>query len=168
MLWCINTTCATLSQKMIIQQVQNKSDFECFLYSLWKKSLLSQFFWMIYRLLFHRLRVVSLFFRFSKGSARARGRWAAKPRETRAAARLAPSATRVVICVSRAFCSTDQEKRETTFFKFQSMSILAVRINRREKTVAVTKIVINNKTGPLLAFCPRRVPAQRPEPEEAP
>ena len=27
--------------------------------------------------------------------------------------RLAPSVTRVVICVSRAFCSTDQEKRET-------------------------------------------------------
>ena len=26
--------------------------------------------------------------------------------------RLAPSVTRVVICVSRAFCSTDQEKRE--------------------------------------------------------
>ena len=41
-------------------------------------------------------------------------------RETRAAAReesclsrLALSVTRVVICVSRAFCSTDQEKRET-------------------------------------------------------
>ena len=27
--------------------------------------------------------------------------------------RLAPSVTRVVICVSRAFCSMDQEKRET-------------------------------------------------------
>ena len=27
--------------------------------------------------------------------------------------RLAPSVTRVVICVSRAFCSTDKEKRET-------------------------------------------------------
>ena len=35
-------------------------------------------------------------------------------RETRAAARLPPPVTRVVICVSRAFCSTDQEKRETT------------------------------------------------------
>ena len=46
------------------------------------------------------------FFRFSKGSARA---W--ETRETRAA--LAPSVTRVVICVSRAFCPTDQEKRET-------------------------------------------------------
>ena len=45
----------------------------------------------------------SLFFvRSSKGSARARERWAAKPR-----------VTRVVICMSRAFCSTDQEKRET-------------------------------------------------------
>ena len=39
------------------------------------------------------------FLRFSKGSARARERWAAL-------------ATRVVICVSRAFCSTDQKKRE--------------------------------------------------------
>ena len=41
-----------------------------------------------------------------------------KTRETRAKAReeisrLAPSVTRVVICVSQAFCSTDQEKRET-------------------------------------------------------
>ena len=27
--------------------------------------------------------------------------------------RLSPSVTRVVICVSQAFCSTDQEKRET-------------------------------------------------------
>ena len=59
------------------------------------------------------------FFRFSKRSARARERWAAKPRdarnegEKRSLSRLAPSVTRVVICVSRAFCSTDQEKRET-------------------------------------------------------
>ena len=41
-----------------------------------------------------------------------------KTRETRAKAReeisrLAPSVTRVVIFVSQAFCSTDQEKRET-------------------------------------------------------
>ena len=84
-----------------------------FFFNFEKNLYCRNFFWMIYRLLFHRLRVVSLFFRFSKGSARARGRWAAKPRETRAAARLAPSVTRVVICVSRAFCSTDQEKRET-------------------------------------------------------
>ena len=40
------------------------------------------------------------FFRFSELSAPARER-------------LAPSVTRVVICVSRAFCSTDKEKRET-------------------------------------------------------
>ena len=56
------------------------------------------------------------FFSFSKGNARVRERWTAKPRarETRAClSRLAPSVTRVVICVSRAFCSTDQEKRET-------------------------------------------------------
>ena len=68
----------------------------------------------------------SLFiFRFSEGSARARERWAAKPRDARneggsprkkrresCLSRLAPLVTRVVICVSRAFCSTDQEKRE--------------------------------------------------------
>jgi len=58
------------------------------------------------------------FFRFSKGSARARERWAAKPQDARESllsclSRFAPSVTRVVICVSRAFCSTDQEKRET-------------------------------------------------------
>ena len=40
------------------------------------------------------------FFRFSAGSVRERERRAAKPRD-------------VVICVSRTFCSTDQEKRET-------------------------------------------------------
>ena len=67
-------------------------------------------------------------FRFSKGSARTRaldGEAARREtRETRAAAReekefllsclsrLTPSVTRVVIYVSRAFCSTDQEKRE--------------------------------------------------------
>ena len=48
-----------------------------------------------------------LFFFFSdlvRGSERARERRAAKRR----------SDTRVVICVSRAFCSTDQENRETT------------------------------------------------------
>ena len=38
------------------------------------------------------------FFRFSNSSS---------------LSRLAPSVTRMVICVSRAFCSTDQEKRET-------------------------------------------------------
>ena len=42
------------------------------------------------------------FFRFSKGSARARERWAAKW-----------DARNEGVCVSRAFCSTDQEKRET-------------------------------------------------------
>ena len=68
-------------------------------------------------------------FRFSKGSARARERRAAKLRDARneggsprrvkgdallsCLSCLAPSVTRVVICVSRAFCSTDQEKRET-------------------------------------------------------
>ena len=36
--------------------------------------------------------------------------------------RLAPSVTRVVICVSRAFCSTDQEKRETARSLFCRLS----------------------------------------------
>ena len=54
------------------------------------------------------------FFRFSKGSAHARAlSGEAARREKRGRPRLAPSVTRVVICVSREFCSTDQEKRET-------------------------------------------------------
>jgi len=63
-----------------------------------------------------------VFFRLSEGSARERR--AAKPREARNESRsprrktsnlsnLAPLVTRVVICVSRTFCSTDQEERET-------------------------------------------------------
>ena len=46
------------------------------------------------------------FFRFSEGSARARS----------CLFHLAPSATRVVIYVSRAFYSTDQEKRQTFYY----------------------------------------------------
>ena len=70
------------------------------------------------------------FFRFSEGSAIARESRTAKPRERRekrgrqpkkktdrlsfcASPRLAPSVTRGVICVSRKFCSTNEEKRET-------------------------------------------------------
>ena len=59
------------------------------------------------------------FFRFSKGNARTPARvlsGEAARREKRGRqpiSRLAPSVTRVVICVSGAFCSTDQEKRET-------------------------------------------------------
>ena len=55
------------------------------------------------------------FFRFSKGSARARERWAARPRDARneGGSHLMFLVTRVVICVSRAFFLTDQEKRET-------------------------------------------------------
>ena len=54
------------------------------------------------------------FFRFKEGSARARiarnegGNLSLNQPLTR----LAPPVTRVVICVSRAFCSMDQEKRE--------------------------------------------------------
>ena len=59
------------------------------------------------------------FFRFSKGNERTRARvfsGEAARREKRGrqpVSRLSPSVTRVVICVSGAFCSTDQEKRET-------------------------------------------------------
>ena len=56
------------------------------------------------------------FFRFSKGSTRARERWAAKPRDLRneggRLSRLAPSVTRGVICVSRPFCLTDGKTKE--------------------------------------------------------
>ena len=73
----------------------------------------------------NRLRAVSLFFfRFSKGCARPRECWAAKPRDARneggSLSRLAPSVTRVVICVSRAFCSTDQGKRETAHLVYSA------------------------------------------------
>ena len=67
------------------------------------------------------------FFRISEGSARERERRAAKPRDVRneggsprrkkrvslfsCLSNLAPLVTRVVICVSRTFCSTDQRKK---------------------------------------------------------
>ena len=52
------------------------------------------------------------FFRFSKGSARAR---AAKPRDARneGGSHFAPSVTRVAICVSRRFARRTTEKRVT-------------------------------------------------------
>ena len=63
-----------------------------------------------------RLRAVSLFFfRFSMGSART------------------PSVTRVVICVSREFCSTDQEIRETarSLTEHERMQIYIKKTNLR-------------------------------------
>ena len=57
-----------------------------------------------------RLRAVSPFFRFSDGSASAHERRAACRKKR---GRLAPSITHMVICVSHAYCSMDQEKRET-------------------------------------------------------
>ena len=65
-----------------------------------------------------------LFFRFSDGSAGAlecRGKkWGRQPERKNkkrvsfwCLSYLTPSVTRVVICVSHTFCSTDQEKRET-------------------------------------------------------
>ena len=56
-----------------------------------------------------RLRAVSPFFRFSDGSASAHERRAACRKKR---GRLAPSITHMVICVSHAYCSMDQEKRE--------------------------------------------------------
>ena len=59
------------------------------------------------------------FFRFTEGSEREREREcrATKPREARnesgCLSNLASLVRRVVICVSRTFCSTDQEKRQT-------------------------------------------------------
>ena len=60
------------------------------------------------------------FFTFSKGSARARAlsgkaarRENSEMRALSCLSRLVPSVSRVVICVSQAFCSTDKENRET-------------------------------------------------------
>ena len=75
----------------------------------WKGAFSVTFFIGYVRTLGHGLRAVSLFLQIYWGECtRAR-------RETRKTclSRLAPSVTRVVICVSRAFCSMDQEKRDT-------------------------------------------------------
>ena len=55
------------------------------------------------------------FFRFSKGSALVCEHWAAKPQDmiNEGHSPRRPLVMHVVICVSRTFCSTDQEKRET-------------------------------------------------------
>ena len=50
------------------------------------------------------------FFRFSESNARARERRSRKTRETRAISRLAPSVTRVAICVSRVLLDGLQKK----------------------------------------------------------
>ena len=50
------------------------------------------------------------FFRFSESNARARERRSRKTRDTRAISRLAPSVTRVVICVSRVLLDGLQKK----------------------------------------------------------
>ena len=80
------------------------------------------------------------FFRFSKGSARAAS-VEPRSRETRDArneggsprrkkfeclSRLAASVTRVFICVSRALCSTGQEKRETARSLIKMRLLLSV------------------------------------------
>ena len=57
------------------------------------------------------------YFRFSKGSAGARERWAAKPRDTS----LAPLVTRVVICVSR---TKKKERLLVVYFCLKPCSVL--------------------------------------------
>ena len=49
--------------------------------------------------------------------------------------------------------ASKREKVGLTFLKFQSMSILAIRSDRRHETVPMPKvsIVLNNKTGLLLS-----------------
>ena len=74
-----------------------------------------------------RLRAVSLFLQKIVRGVHARASVERRSRETRCLSRLAPSVTCVVICVSRAFCSTDQEKRET------ARSLLFVRIRGKKK-----------------------------------
>ena len=65
-------------------------------------------------MLFNRLRAVSLFLVRGVHARASVERRSRETRETRyRLSRLAPTVTRVVICLSRAFCLTDQEKRET-------------------------------------------------------
>ena len=58
-----------------------------------------------------RLRAVSLFLQIKQGTYT---RTQDARNEGGSLSRLAPSVARVVICVSWAFCSTGQEKRETS------------------------------------------------------
>ena len=78
-------------------------------------------------LFLRRLRAVSLFLQEIVRGVHPRASVEQRSRETRCLSRLAPSVTRVVIWVSRAFCSTDQEKRET------ARSLLFVRIRGKKK-----------------------------------
>ena len=62
--------------------------------------------------------------------------------------RLAPSVTRVVICVSRAFCWTDQEKRETArsltcFFMFRGHLLLVAVLYCCSTKVCIITITFN-------------------------
>ena len=60
-----------------------------------------------------RLRAVSFTSDLVRGVHASVERRRREKQERQPLSRLAPSVTRVVICVSRAFCSTDQEKRES-------------------------------------------------------
>ena len=62
--------------------------------------------------------------------------------------RLAPSVTRVVICVSRAFCSTDQDKREN-FENLQRDCSISGLMGRKKKVIGSLR-----KTTTLLGPLP--------------
>ena len=74
------------------------------------------------------------------------GRQAERKKES--LSRLAPSITRVVICVSRAFCSMDQEKRETA----RSLNFCFSAVNAPAYTMAANEGVIKSI---VLTFLPR-------------
>ena len=91
---------------------------------------------------------LSVFFRFSEGSARA-----CETRETRAClSRLAPSGTRVVIWLSRAFCSTDQGKKRllvvhiiSASFESRSLKANLPRIPLQPQTLLFLNVVVSRQ-----------------------
>ena len=119
---------------------------------------------------YDRLRAVSLFLHIWWGEC-TRARASSETRETRTAAReekretlfsclsrLAPQVTRVVICVSRAFCLTDQEKRET------SRSLLLWKIKRQtdpcQNDQLVCLFIVHLRSTPAAHRCKA---AQKPK-----
>ena len=93
--------------------------FKCQLYSLvLPQCIISRilswpFYRHLHRIVIHNQQTASSLSQFSSDLVRGvHARARRETRETRAwLSRLAPSVTRVVICLSRAFCSTDQAKK---------------------------------------------------------
>ena len=113
-----------ISLSLLIYNIFTESNQSPFINLKYFYRVKNVFIFLIYKVFTVDCKQPFSFFRFSKGSTRARERWDARneggsPRRKKRVSlfsclsRLAPSVTRVVICVSRAFCSTDQEKRET-------------------------------------------------------